>query len=80
MKTSFVKGRITIRFCKILFLVRSTDCSGNGIFAGCYPFNFSMTAVIQFQDNHQKRHLVAFVSVTIEDDHWVKIRHPFQGD
>jgi hypothetical protein len=46
----------------------------------CFPFHFSTTAVIQFQENHQNRHLVAFVSVTKEDDHWVKIRPPFQGD
>jgi hypothetical protein len=36
--------------------------------------------VIQFQESHQNRDLLAFVSVAVEDDHWVKIRHPFQGD
>jgi hypothetical protein len=46
----------------------------------CFPFHFSRIAVIEYQESHQNRDLLAFVSVAVEDDHWVKIRHPFQGD
>jgi hypothetical protein len=76
MKTSFVKEQISIYFCLILLLLRSAVYSVNCLpTSSCYPFHFNRTAAFQCQENHQNQDLFAIISVTIEDDQWVKNWH-----